>query len=246
MGVVERACHVDSTRVLRIRDMALAGFLSTVRVGLGFAGGRHCVYSRFLDGVPVIAYPSLRTIHLLCGVFAVPALMMYGVSAVQMAHSNWFAMKPAVTEVEITMSPGYTDGRRLAHDVMASRSIRGEIASVKQTQGGLEVRITVPGTVHEIRYEGARGRVRLRTSVAGFMGMLNRLHHAAGLSHEYLPLRVWGIFCAVISLAMLGLGVTGIWMWWLRKQERKWGLVLLSANLAFAITVLVMLRAAGP
>lgn len=171
---------------------------------------------------------------------------MYGVSAVQMAHTKWFAMQPTVTEIEMPMSPGCTDGRLLAHDVMASRSIRGEIASVKQTKGGFEVRVTVPGTVHEIRYDGTSGRVRLKSSVAGFMGMLNRLHHAAGLNHEYLPLRVWGIFCAVVSLAMLGLGATGIWMWWLRKQERKWGLVLLSANLAFAITVLVMLRAAGP
>jgi hypothetical protein len=213
---------------------------------LGFSGGRHCVDSRFLDGVPVIAYPSLRTIHLLCGVFAVPALVIYGVSAMQMAHSKWFAMKPTVTEVEMPMSPGYTDGRQLAHDVMASRSIRGEIASVKQTKGGFEVRVTVPGTVHEIRYDGTGGRVRLKTSVAGFMGMLNRLHHAAGLGHEYLPLRLWGIFCGVVSLAILGLGVTGIWMWWLRKQERTLGLVLLSANLVFAITVLVMLRAAGP
>jgi hypothetical protein len=226
--------------------MAVAGLSSAVRVGVGFGGGWQCVDSSLLDGVPVINYSSLRTIHLLCGVFAVPALVMYGVSAVQMAHTKWFHMKPVVTEVEMPMRPGYSDGRLLAHDVMASRNIRGEIASVKQTKGGFEVRVTVPGTVHEIRYEGTSGRVRLKTSVAGFMGMMNRLHHAAGLRHEYVPLRLWGIFCGLVSLAILGLGVTGIWMWWLRKQERLWGLVLLSANLAFAITVLVMLRAAGP
>jgi hypothetical protein len=35
-------------------------------------------------------------------------------------------------------------------------------------------------------------------------------------------------------------------MWWLRRQERTWGLVLLGANLAFSITVLLLMRSAGP
>ena len=194
----------------------------------------------------MIQYPSLRTIHLLCGVFAAPALLLYGVSAVQMAHSHWFPMKPAVTEIEMPLRPGYTDGRQLAEEVMASRGIRGEVSSVRKTPSGFEVRITVPGTVHEIRYDGGSGQLRLRSSVAGFMGMLNRLHHAAGLRHEYIPLQLWGFLGALVSLATLGLGATGIWMWWLRKQERKWGLILLTANLLFAITLLVMMRVAGP
>ena len=78
------------------------------------------------------------------------------------------------------------------------------------------------------------------------MGMLNRLHHAAGLRHEYIPQQLWGILAAFVSVATLGLGVTGIWMWWLRKQERKWGIILLTANLLYAVTLLVMMRAAGP
>jgi hypothetical protein len=78
------------------------------------------------------------------------------------------------------------------------------------------------------------------------MGMLNRLHHAAGLWPEHLPLRAWGLLVALVSLAILGLGTTGIWMWWLRREERKWGLVLIAANLTFSVFVLWTLRVAGP
>ncbi|MEO8128387.1 MAG: hypothetical protein ABJF23_26780 [Bryobacteraceae bacterium] len=194
----------------------------------------------------MIQYPSLRTIHLLCGVFAAPALLLYGISAVQMAHNKWFTMKPSVTEIQLPMRPGLTDGRQMAQEVMGGRGIRGDITSVRKTPAGLEARVTVPGTVHEIRYESVTGQVAVKTSVAGFMGMLNRLHHAAGLSHEYVPLRLWGVLAALVSLAILGLGATGIWMWWLRKQERRWGLILLTANLMYALTLLVMMRAAGP
>jgi hypothetical protein len=199
-----------------------------------------------LESVPVISYPVLRNIHLLSGVFALPALMIYAVSAVQIAHTSWFPMKPAVTEVELPMHPGYTDGRQLARDVMAARYLHGEIASVRKTPDGFEARVTVPGTVHEIRYNDAEGRVRLRSSVAGFMGMMNRLHHAAGLGQKYVPLRLWGLVVGFTSTAVLLLGITGIWMWWLRKQERAWGLLLLAANLIFATGVLVTMRSAGP
>ncbi len=191
-------------------------------------------------------YKTLRTIHLLCGAFAVPALLMYGISAVQMAHSKWFSLKPTVTERDIAMVAGYAEGRKLANDLMAREPIRGEIATVKQTPAGFDLRILVPATVHEIRYESATGRTHIRTSVSGTMGMLNRLHHAAGLRHSYVPLQIWGVFVAFVSLATLGLGATGIWMWWLRKQERTWGVVLLSANLVFAVAILAMLRSAGP
>ena len=191
-------------------------------------------------------YSTLRTIHLLSGAFALPALAMYGVSAVQMAHSRWFVMKPAVTEVEEPMRPGYTDGRLLARDVMTSRGLAGEINAVTPTPAGFTARIVVPGTVHEIRYDRASGRARIRTSVAGLMGMLNRLHHAAGLWPEYAPLRIWGMLIGFVSLATVLLGATGIWMWWLRRTERKWGLLLIAANLAFSMTVLWMMRAAGP
>ncbi len=50
----------------------------------------------------------------------------------------------------------------------------------------------------------------------------------------------------LVSLATLALGATGLWMWWLRRSERKWGLALIALNLAFSIAVLAAMRAAGP
>jgi hypothetical protein len=191
-------------------------------------------------------YPSLRTIHLLCGAFALPALLMYGLSAVQMAHSKWFSMKPAVAERSVSLQAGCADARQVASRLMASHDIRGEINSIEQTPGGFNIRVAVPGTVHEIHYDRATGAVRIRTSVAGFMGMLNRLHHAAGVPRDYLPMSLWGVLVAMVSAATLGLGVTGIWMWWMRRQERRWGLVLIVANVVFTLAMLTTMRMAGP
>lgn len=191
-------------------------------------------------------YKTLRTIHLLCGALSLPYLLMYGLSAVQMAHNRWFTMKPAVTESAVRVTHAYEDGRRLALDVMSAEGLRGEIQEVRATPEGFNIRVTVPGTVHEMRYGRAAGEVHLKTSVAGFMGMLNRLHHAAGLWHEYLPLKLWGVLVAIVSLGVLGMGATGLWMWWLRHQDRTLGIILLAANLLFTLVVLAVLRSAGP
>jgi hypothetical protein len=171
-----------------------------------------------------------------------PALLMYAVSAVQMVHTRWFVMKPAITETTVSLQPGLTDGRRIAFDVMAAKHLRGEVTAIQNQPPGITVRIVVPGTVHELSYNSTTGAVRVRTSVAGVMGMLNRLHHAGGLWPSYLPLRLWGVFVAIASMATIGLGASGIWMWWLRRQERKWGLILLTANLAFSIGILLTIR----
>jgi hypothetical protein len=191
-------------------------------------------------------YALLRTTHLLCGVFALPFLVMYGASAVQMAHTQWFNMRPAITESKASVAAGMTDGRAVAREVMRAGHIRGEITEVKATPAGFEVQVHRPGTQYEIQYNRAAGSVSVRTRVAGVWGIMNRLHHAAGLWHEYGPLKWWGVFCGLTSAAAIGLGATGIWMWWLRKQERVWGLVLLAANVVFSIAVLGAMRAAGP
>lgn len=191
-------------------------------------------------------YKTLRTLHLLCGALSLPYLLMYGLSAVQMAHNRWFTMKPAVTERPIRVTRGYEDGRRLALDVMSAEGLRGEIQEIRTTPAGFNVRVVVPGTVHEIRYDRGVGEAQLKTSVAGFMGMLNRLHHAAGLWHEYPPLKFWGVLVAIVSVGVLGMGATGVWMWWLRRQDRTLGVILLAANLLFTLVVIAVLRSAGP
>ena len=192
-------------------------------------------------------YRTLQTIHLLCGAFAVPMLLMYSVSAIQMAHPKWFSLKPAVTESMVPIAPGLTDGRAVAREVMARARITGEIAEIKPYNGdGSEIRIVVPGTVHEIRYQQTTGKATVRTSVGNVFGMLNRLHHAAGIRREYIPLSLWGAFSGLASLATLTLGMTGLWMWWKRQAERTWGLIFLTANLLFSVALLTAARMAGP
>jgi hypothetical protein len=192
-------------------------------------------------------YSAIRNVHLFLASIALPFLLMYGLSAVQMSHNGWFDMKPSVREQTLALTPGQDDARAIAREVMEKTpAARGELQSIQQTPARTNLRIVVPGTVHEVRYARATGAATLRTSVAGVMGMLNRLHHAAGLEHEVIPLNVWGWAVAVVSLALVFVGATGVWMWFLRRTERVTGAVLLGINLLFALILIVLIRRGGP
>jgi len=192
-------------------------------------------------------YKVIRNIHLLLASFSLPFLLMYGVSAVQMSHSSWFEMKPSVVERQLSLSAGDMDARRVAREIMNRQpDMKGELSNVQSNETGLTLRIVVPGTVHEVRYERTSGVARIKTSVAGVMGMLNRLHHWAGFWHEPLSLKAWAAFVAIVSVGLLLLGASGIYMWFTRRPERRIGLALLAFNLVFAVSLLTLMRIAGP
>lgn len=189
-------------------------------------------------------YRAARLVHLVLASFCLPFLAMYGASAVQMTHGRFFDLTPRATiERDVALTPGQTAVRAIAAEVMRrDASVRGELLGGEPTPDGLRLRIAVPGTVHEVGYDRERGTAHVTTTVAGVMGMLNRLHHAAGLWPRYAPLRTWGAMVAVVSAALLLIGVSGLTMWFTRRAERRVGLVLLAANLAVVLGLLVAIR----
>jgi hypothetical protein len=192
-------------------------------------------------------YQTIRTIHRLMASVSLPFLVVYGVSAVQMAHGTWFDVKPAVSESRLSLTPGLTDARVIAREVVShAPGVKGELTNVQKNAAGITLRLVLPGTVHEVQYQPASGEARFKTSVSGFLGMLNRLHHAAGLWHEPVTMKVWGVAVAVVSAALLLLGATGVYMWFVRRSERVLGAALLAVNLVVVIVLLGVMRSAGP
>lgn len=187
-------------------------------------------------------YRWLRNTHLLLGVFSLLFLLMYGISGVQMAHNTWFTARPVVVESLVPLSPQDLTPRAVGRALMESHGLRGEIAQVRDTPAGFAFRIVRPGTVYEIDYSRATFEARVRTNTANFIGMLNRIHHVAGLWHEYPLINLWGIFVGLVSCALLLLGVTGIYLWFKIHTERRIGAVLLAISLGYSLTLIVLLR----
>jgi hypothetical protein len=190
-------------------------------------------------------YRWLRNTHLVAGLLVLPFLLMYALSAVQMSHGGWFSLKPTVTQrtVAVASSP-INDGRALARILMDQEHLRGELRQVKATDAGFHLQIEHPGTVYRVDYSRQTHQAVIRTSVAPFMGMLNRIHHLAGLHNASLVLDVWGGWVVAVSLCLFLLGLTGIYMWFKLYKERVVGSILLAVSLAYSLALILLIRAA--
>jgi hypothetical protein len=189
-------------------------------------------------------YRYLRNTHLYLGLFCCLYLLMYGVSSVQMAHNTWFSSRPAVTETHVALAPQTTDARRVARELMDGYGLRGEVGRPRVTPDQISFTIVRPGTVYQIDYAPATGNTRIRDNHAGFMGMLNRIHHAKGLWHDYWVMNAWGGFVAVVSAALFLIGATGIYLWFKLRPERLVGAILLTVSLGYSLTLMVLARSA--
>ena len=190
-------------------------------------------------------YRWFRNTHLVAGLLAVPFLLMYGLSAVQMSHAGWFSLEPTVTESTVTVaSTPINGGRALARILMDQNRVRGEIRQVKATGSGIQLQIESTGTVYGVHYSSQTRQAAIRTSVAPFMGMLNRIHHLAGLHNASFAVDVWGGWVVAVSLCLFVLGLTGIYMWFRLYKERVIGAILLAVSLGYSLTLILLIRGA--
>ncbi|MDA0205476.1 MAG: PepSY domain-containing protein [Acidobacteria bacterium] len=187
-------------------------------------------------------YTVIRNIHLFLGLLCFSFLLMYSVSAVQMSHVEWFSNNPTVSEQTVAVSPADSQNpRSFAHALMQA-GMWGELQNVAQDDAGFRFRILRAGTTHDVEYAAGSPTAQVKTSVAGFMGMLNRLHHTAGFYRERCITDWWAALVALTSLALLTLGATGVYMWFRLYKERVLGGIFLSIGLFVGLGLLFATR----
>jgi hypothetical protein len=187
-------------------------------------------------------YPKIRSLHLCAGLFGLAFLLMYGASALQMAHRRWFPVQEHVTQYSVALPPGLTDARAAARQLMQQNSLRGELAGVQAEGRALRFRIMRPGTVCEIEYSAQTGEAKIRLSDSGLPGTLNRIHQTKGLWHEWRLLNAWAAAVGMVSLGLLTLGGTGLYLWFKIHRQRWIGAVMLAFGLSVAGSLIVWMR----
>jgi hypothetical protein len=189
----------------------------------------------------------VRDAHLLLGLFVAATVVMYGVSSAQMAHREWLPWRASVLERSLTLESGMTDGRAVARALMEHHGLWGDLAQTgqSQSQGEIRVRIYRPGTEIEAAYRTVTGETRLKIERAPFAGMLVALHHAHGWSHESMSVNLWGALVGLVSIGLMVLGGTGVYLWFKIHKERAVGGVILAVSLGFSLSLIALIRAAG-
>jgi len=181
----------------------------------------------------------IRNTHLILGMASVLFVLLYSVSAAQMAHR--IRITPRVEEDDAMLTPGLA-ARPLADAMMRERGYGGELGQTQMTPSGFRVQIARPGTLYIVNYNRTTGQAHIRRETRSFMGMLNRLHHQHGLHHADGVLNAWGWALLIVSLGMIFLGATGVYLWFKLHTERVIGSILLAANVVISLGLLAALR----
>ena len=183
-------------------------------------------------------YRLTRNIHLLIGVSGAALILVYAISAVQMAH-QW-KINPRVSEQDIAVEGGLQP-RALAQWLMDHKGYRGELTRTFALGARYAITISRPGTSYDVTYDVA-GNAHVKRTELPFVGVLNRLHHLNGFEHASLAMNAWAWVLAWISVVLIALGATGLYMWFRFYKERLTGSILLGLNLCLSVVLLILLR----
>jgi hypothetical protein len=185
---------------------------------------------------------TVRTVHLCTALMVLPFLLLYLASAVQLAHRSWFPLSQSTSRRTIALPAGLDDARVVARSLWERRAVRGELAGIQTATDSLQFRMVHPGEVSRVEYSAATGVAMVETTRAGFMGFANRLHQLHGAWHDEAALNVWAAALGLLSLAMLTMGATGLFLWFQDRSLRRTGGILLVAGVVFALSLIISMR----
>lgn len=187
-------------------------------------------------------YRYLRNTHLFLGLFCCLFLFTYGASSIQMAHNKWFNTKAAVSVQTVALPAAQGDARVVARELTERLGIRGELAQIRPGARDLRFALTRPGMIYQVVYRSATGETEIRGSRSAFMFVLNRIHQMSGVQHNYWLTNAWGVLVIVVSVSLILIGATGIYLWFKIRRERMVGILLLAVSLGYSLSLLAMVR----
>jgi hypothetical protein len=188
-------------------------------------------------------YRLLRNTHLFLGLFLCLFILTYGVSSLMFAYPTWFSSTPTITEQNLLIDPEVAaNPRDLARELMDQQVLRGVLGKIRKNDDGYRFRVYRTGTNVEVRYTTETGIAHIKTRANDFMGMVKAIHvGTVGVQTGYWLQDLWGWFVVLVSVALILLGATGIYLWFNIHAERLIGTVLLTVGLVWGLTLTVLL-----
>jgi hypothetical protein len=190
-------------------------------------------------------YRWTRDLHLYFGLFVSPFLLLFAASVFFLNHAKvvpdkWTSVE-TVQNIEIPEGLGRAQGKEAiaqAQAILRQIDVAGEIGFtrfVRQT-GHFVFPVSKPGleTNVDVDLDARTAMVSRRpTSVWEALAYLHKMPgpHNVAIRGNWLSTRVWRVFADATIYLTLFITVTGIYLWWVLKAERRIGLTLLSAGI---------------
>src|SRR6266542_6658103 len=195
-------------------------------------------------------YRLIRDLHLYLGLFISPFVLVFSISVFFLVHS-WlprFASETSTTRVVSALPiPGdlqLLSGRALIDALkptLEKADVRGEVGFVRHMvkEEKLIIPVVVPGRQTIVTISIASREATIVTRQTGLADAMATLHrspgeHAPAIRMNWFYMKAWRWLADSTAYLILFISVSGIYLWYVLRAERRVGFVLLFAGaLAF-------------
>jgi hypothetical protein len=191
-----------------------------------------------------LLYRWLRDLHLYCGLFVSPFVLLFAASVFYLNHAKLRADTPPPETFEnLTIPEGLErlKGREAvdrARAMLPQLGVSGEIGFLRYnaTTGHVVFPVSIGGMESTIDVDLANRTasvVRRRMSLWESLSYLHKMPgpHLVALRGNWVGIQVWRWFADATIYLLLFVSTSGIYLWWAIKAERTAGLALVAAGL---------------
>ena len=191
-------------------------------------------------------YRLIRDLHLYLGLFSSPFLLVFAVSVFFLVHA-WlpkFAPETSHTRV-VSALPLPADlqtlsGRPLIDALkptLEKADVHGEVGFVRHLikEEKLIIPVTIPGRETIVTISIASRDATIVTRETGLADAMATLHrspgeHAPAIRMNWFYMQAWRWLADTTAYLILFISVSGIYLWYVLRAERRVGFVLLFAG----------------
>lgn len=205
--------------------------------------------SRFLDLLSSMnrrLYSITRDLHLYLGLFVSPFVLVFSVSVFFFVHAIVPKFGPEATQTRtataVLLPPDLPklSGRPLIDALkptLSSINVAGEIGYIRHiiSDDTLVIPVMIPGRATTVTIRIAQREATIATRETGLADALMTLHrspgeHSPALTMNWFAIRVWRLFSDATAYLVLFITISGVYLWYVLKAERRIGYILLGTG----------------
>ncbi len=176
----------------------------------------------------------MRWLHLYTGLFLVPWMVVYGISAFCLNHGQWFTrqlnIEPPRWEVvrKVDFAPNGTfphEPAEQAREILRRLQLEGAHRIQNNQKSGPMTILRICGTGH-YRITWRRGMSQIiveKQRPFSWYRLVHFLHFRAGYGQKYFAHIVWAVVVDVVALSILLWVISGVYVWWRMPRKRLLG-----------------------
>jgi len=201
-------------------------------------------------------YPILRDLHLYFGLFVSPFVLVFAFSVFFLVHAWLPKASPAVNgrvAMNLVLDPGLQQlsGRSLINalrPILNTVGVQGEVGWVQHlaSEKRYIIPVSVPGRVATVILDVEKRQAAFEERNTGLADAIVMLHkspgpHLVGMRMNWIFMRAWWWLSDATVYLLLFTTVSGIYMWYVLRSDRKPGFAMLIAGAVSFLSIVYAL-----